>query len=504
MEATDSPMAQYLLYGAAITGLLLAARLFPRKKQPRGRSMSFNSQAMVHNAFPPEAGVAPPIINILFFFENCPSTDKLKGAIDALNYYDRFRCAPRKVPGKGNVWEFCEVPDFNMSSLISTVEVSSEAELMAKADKIIADTASLSGASMDRPLHQMIRIVNSNGIDGLIIRVHHVIGDGISLVETMSRLFKLENGSPYVVDIPVGGGAKGSTNFSLGLSMAFKLAKSFLHVLGLAVSPYDTTTPFSVGNKADRKMPKDLKTVVFPTLKTDFVKAIKNKAAVTINDVILSATAGAIRRYNAVKSASLKNNSNNVQCRVLLPVAFPRSRKDANSPSMALRNYWAFISTLLPMGEMSATERLSAAHAITNELKSSPTAGVQQWVQSKMLPLLPLFLQRKTAHDIFSRHTLVLSNVPGPGTPLTFCGHKLISLQIVFPNLIPQSMIISYSGSIFYNMSISEEEIPDGATLLPKFYLEEITEMATKLGIDTSPASMLAKTSSGGLIKVID
>jgi NRPS condensation-like uncharacterized protein len=39
-------------------------------------------------------------------------------------------------------------------------------------------------------------------------------------------------------------------------------------------------------------MTKKRKNIVFPTLKLEFIKSIKNKANVTVNDVLLSAITG--------------------------------------------------------------------------------------------------------------------------------------------------------------------------------------------------------------------
>lgn len=74
-------------------------------------------------------------------------------------------------------------------------------------------------------------------------------------------------------------------------------------------------------------MSGDRETVIFPTLKLDFIKQIKNSANVTINDVLLGATTGAIKRYCIVKKDPLFDTNSRgygkVQLRSLLPVAFP-------------------------------------------------------------------------------------------------------------------------------------------------------------------------------------
>lgn len=59
-------------------------------------------------------------------------------------------------------------------------------------------------------------------------------------------------------------------------------------------------------------------------------------------------------------------------------------------------------------------------------------------IQNNILPLAPDFLRKQLAQDIFSRHSMVFSNVPGPAEPMYLCGEKLLGMQALFPNLIAQ------------------------------------------------------------------
>ena len=63
-------------------------------------------------------------------------------------------------------------------------------------------------------------------------------------------------------------------------------------------------------------------------------------------------------------------------------------------------------------------------------IKKSPIAFVQLWIQSNLLPLLPKFLQQNTALDLFKRHSMVFSNVPGPDKATFFAGEKIVGMQV--------------------------------------------------------------------------
>lgn len=493
---------------AAISAVIatLAIRVFlSSEAKRRPRSMSFATQAMIHGAFPDEAKVSQPIINILLLFNKCPSVDKVLQIIEKLMVYDRFRCHPLKN-SKSNQWEYVEIPGLRRSDLITTHDITSETELMEKVDEYINAKGKFEDENTLLPYWEVIRLVNKNGTCGIIFRIHHVIGDGMSLVHAFSTLFTDQNGQPFRINLNIGGGAKGSGKNSHE-SILITLKKyifSVVEVLGLALSKYDTNLPFSHTYPRERSTlvyNGKRRTIIFPTHQLAFLKDIKNAAGVTLNDVVFACTAGAIRKYcESIDPISL-NSLNKIMYRALMPVAFPR--KDFDSSEHALRNKWAFISVDMPMNGKTPAERLVEANTTMNEYKKKPTAGVQMWVQTNLLCILPLFLQRKTAYDIFSRHSLVFSNVPGPAEQLDFCEEKLIGLQVVFPNIIPQSLIVSYGGCVFYNLSVSESDMSQEVfEMLPKFYDEEIRAMAIKYGVDTS--SMAAADSPGKVFGVLN
>ena len=143
-------------------------------------------------------------------------------------------------------------------------------------------------------------------------------------------------------------------------------------------------------------------------------------------------------------------------------------------------------------------------HPPIPQLKTSPTAGVQMWLQRQLPRILPQFLQQKTAYDIFSRHTMVFSNVPGPSRDIYVCGERVLGMQVLFPNLVPQSLLISYADSVFFNMSLDEDDLPGPAFIdLPLLYVDELRELGKAFGLDCSDAVVLSTISPGGIFGII-
>ena len=238
------------------------------------------------------------------------------------------------------------------------------------------------------PAWHMRRVENVGpGLSAVIFRIHHVLGDGISLMyfyyliymnsflyfmklyinlnkifyflsiiffiklfrAAMTKLFEDESGNPLKLSIAINDRSdEREKKVKFGLKLILDLIISAAKVLYLAISPYDSDLVFTSKDKPNLKMTKSRKILYFPTLRLDFVKTIKNKAVMTINDVLLSATTGALRRYCLsrndpllVKPGAATTN------RALIPVAFPRSKAESSDPVKCMRNKWAFVRLII-------------------------------------------------------------------------------------------------------------------------------------------------------------
>merc|ERR1711924_326802 len=59
------------------------------------------------------------------------------------------------------------------------------------------------------------------------------------------------------------------------------------------------------------------------------------------------------------------------------------------------------------------------------------------------------------ASETFSKHSLLVTNVPGPTIPVPFPkqgGETLSEVHMVFPNVVPQVSFISYNGFVSANL----------------------------------------------------
>lgn len=363
---------QMLKYGsiAAVVGLIYCiyqlSRAYTEKSSPAGRTrrMSFNSSVMVSGGFPSEAKVWAPIINCLFLVKECPSNVALIGACKKLLHFDRFRS---KVVFDGTNYHFVEC-DLNFADHIKTVGVVSEADVLAEADRIATNDLDQS-----MPMWCFHRITNKGtGLSALLIRVHHVIGDGIALVNAIQKILDDENGNPVTIKLP-GAKVREAGAVRPPAPSTFSIVKSFFNIVSLPASPFDTKTSFTPSNQKKIVMNKRRKTLIFPSVKLSFIKDLKNKAGATINDILLTAVTGAVRKYCKQRGdVALEGNAkSSILSRCLMPVALPRSKKIMEDPTLALINRWVFLSVPLPMEATTAVERLEQCKAVTSEVRTT-------------------------------------------------------------------------------------------------------------------------------------
>jgi diacylglycerol O-acyltransferase len=178
-----------------------------------------------------------------------------------------------------------------------------------------------------------------------------------------------------------------------------------------------------------------------------------------------------------------------------MPVALPRPQSELNDKSLALRNTWCMVSTDMGVGCDDIMERLDFIRSQTLAIKSTPRALVQLWIQNAIPPLLPASVARQTVYDVFSRHSLVLTNVPGPDRPCLIAGKVATSMQIFLFNLLPQISFMSYAGQIMGNMVADPNELPE-SNLLADLYAAALVQLAERLGVPDVPLEL-----TGGVCK---
>lgn len=204
-------------------------------------------------------------------------------------------------------------------------------------------------------------------------------------------------------------------------------------------------------------------------------KAVKNALGGTVNDVVLAAVAGSLRKLLEHRGERPEGS-----LRAMVPV----STRDA-SKQMALGNQVSMFFVDLPVGIADPAKRLKRIAEETKELKSSHQAiaatrliNTAQWTP----PTLHGLAARLLARQRFAN--LVVSNVPGPQVPLYLDGAQLVVAYPVMP-LGPavglSVAVTSLSGTMGFGFTGDWDAVPD-IDVLPEGLLESMSELKKAAG----------------------
>jgi len=227
-------------------------------------------------------------------------------------------------------------------------------------------------------------------------------------------------------------------------------------VAQLATMPDDSRTRFKGASGTDKAV------AWTDPLPLDEVKSVGRVLECSVNDVLLSTVAGALRRYLVEKGDSAAG----VELRAMVPVNLRPPGDDGR-----LGNRFGLVTLLLPVGIANPLARLYEVHNRMEALKQS----YQPVIAFALLGLagfLPRAAQQEMLDLLANKATAVMTNVPGPQQPLYLAGAKLA--QIMF--WVPQSgdigmgvSILSYNGSVQFGLITDAGRVPDPERVIAGF-----------------------------------
>ncbi|CAM9188554.1 unnamed protein product [Ectocarpus sp. 12 AP-2014] len=506
-----------------------------RRSRSRGRSMSFGSGYMSIGSWPEDIKMNDPIITAFMFLDEVPKLADLEEVCSKVLRHENFKALPvRRAWSYSTRFEWRDI-EVKPSEVITSVKAKGSAAVLAEMDRV--KDAPLRQATFDGrelPLWGLHLIENTAegeagvGAAVLALRVHHTLGDGMSMVGVSRSVLETAGGGELGAGLNGSSAAeavvkpanRGLSNFSAG-----KILKGIRDVIVLSSAGPDTPLPFGhfeaplKGGAAAAHPTREgffrslfgpkrgsfsgrRRTVLLPDIPLTLVKKMKDVSGTTVNDVVMTIIGGCIRRYSLANGDAAGNSIGGpgFRSRALIPVALPRS----SSPSGAiLCNKWAFVSMNLSMDEADAATRLQELKATTTAIKTSPTPGLQYLMQSHIMPHLPLWLCREMVHGALATHTVTVSNVPGPQEPVRLAGVGMKRIHFAFSNIMPQVGVVSLDGKISINFVVDPISVPDSFSLSAHF-LDELEALAAGLGVEISGDMSALRTQADELTRVME
>ena len=403
--------------------------------------------------------------------------------------FRRFSCRAAQDAG-GAWWEEARVDLNHHVKRVRLPALAGKAELEA----FVSDLAS-TPLDPGRPLWQFHLVENHAGGSALVARIHHCYADGIALIQVMLSLtHESAEGSLAIPDEPaIPSESRGDADFweqmlkplSGVLGSAGKVGRGLLEQgRGLAANPQvaagavqdlarkgmdfaaevarlalmgeDSATRFK-GALGTRK-----RVAWAEPLPLAEVKVMGKALGCSINDVLLSFAAGALRDYLEARG----DPTEGLEIRAIVPVNLRPPSEGRN-----LGNHFGMVFLELPVGIAHPLERLYEVRSRMKALKGS----YQPVIALALLNAVgygPRAIQEQVTALLGASATAVMTNVPGPQQPLYFGGQRISDIDFWVPQSGGIGMgvsILSYDGRIHFGVITDEGLVPDPDAIVARF-----------------------------------
>ncbi len=419
---------------------------------------------------------------------------------ERLLIHDRFRqrvVEPKGLAGRA-YWE--EDPHFDIRAHVRHIALPApgdKAALQELMAELIADPLDRS-----RPLWMFYIIDNYEGGNVLFGRIHHCIGDGAALVNVLLSLSDPTAENSWDAEAMKrkrrrGGLLRGLVKRTLGAaSTAFGLGETVLaeglrtlsnpeHLLDLLAQGGHLTGQTAQVLAKLALMTADDKTVFKGELGVakrvawsepiplDDVKLVKNVMGATVNDVLVAALAGGLRRY----MLSRDDRPEGKEVRAMVPVNI-RGREEP----VSMGNKFALVYLDLPVGIADPLDRLFEVKRRMDHIKASPEAFITYQIIAG-LGRAPGEMASVITEYFASKASAVLTNVPGPTQKLYFAGKRFDTMVFWVPQSGSIGMglsIYSYGGEVTIGVITDEGLVPDPDGIVQGFVdeFQELLELA--------------------------
>jgi diacylglycerol O-acyltransferase / wax synthase len=191
----------------------------------------------------------------------------------------------------------------------------------------------------------------------------------------------------------------------------------------------------------------------------DDYKRIRKAHGGTVNDVVLTAVAGALRAWLLTRGEAVVPATT---VRAMVPVSV---RSEAQGGSLGNRVSSYFVD--LPVGEPNPVVRLhQVSYAMTAHKESGQAVGADALIAlSGFAPPTIHSAAARLASGLSRRlFNVVVTNVPGPQFPLYAAGAQMLDCYPVVPLAKGQAVSIgltSYNGGVYYGLNADRDAMPD-------------------------------------------
>ena len=395
-----------------------------------------------------------------------------------LHLVPRLRCRPVEVPGGIHHPMWVNDPNFNIGRHLFRTKIDAPGG-QREMDRAIAGIASTQ-LPRDRPLWEtwMLEGLADGGVV-LVTKIHHSLADGMASAMMLAKVMNLSADDIDVRPPQPSWFPDPMPSRPELIKEAIRDQRAQLGAIGPLVKrtlvggvnvlknvksravavPYPFATPRTVFNRTLSPM----RSFASTSLPLADLKAVKNAAGVTLNDVVLATVAGSLDRFFEARGETLSKP---------LIVSVPMAVSDPGGAPRREGNRVANLFTSLCNDVADPAERLRKIHAVTRQSKEvqnqlgletmldwsdAAPAAAYRWI-------LGAYSQSRLSDYMAPPANLIVSNVRGPDHPLYVAGAKLRRLYSVGPAVEGIGLNItgwSYCGELSFALIADRAAIPD-------------------------------------------
>jgi WS/DGAT/MGAT family acyltransferase len=439
------------------------------------------------------------VISAALWFDEPVDWDRARELVQTrlVERFPRFsqRVVEGRAPLAGPHWE--DDPNFDVGLHLHHVALPHPGD-RASLQELVADLVA-TPLDQTKPLWHFHFVDGYGGGSAIVVRMHHCIADGIALARVLlsltdeapdagiappddERPVPGDRGPLGALLAPATGALAAARDAAGALAHeAIEVAQHPSELLDLAASARDDAEALAKMVLAGPDAPSPLKGELgiaqhvawSAPISLDDVKALGHRMSATVNDVLLSAMAGALRSYLRARDGLVDE--------ITAFVPFNLRPLDQPLPPH-LGNRFGLVFLRLPVGTGDRRRRLAEIHREMEQIKRSPQGAVSYGLLEAM-GRTPVQVEKRLVEMFSAKGTAVMTNVPGPRQRVYFAGSPVRGVLVWAPRSGSVAMsvaIFSYAGEITVGLMVDEGLIPDPEEIIRSFGRE--VEALSRLG----------------------
>jgi len=429
------------------------------------------------------------MVNAIIVFDEPLDADRVRQVLEyRWLQYERFkqRVVRSPIPFFRPYWE--TDPNFDLDMHLQRIALPAPGNRAALED-LVSDLMSMP-MDFSRPPWKFYIIENYGDGCAVMGRLHHALADGMALVAVLLSMTDFYPDAPLVPTEPLNPLPEGGLMSSLAREMT-NTANLFRRtadraVQGAVSAVQDTGKVWEIGeggaglglaatrlvarspdpkSRLKGKLGVMKRAAWSKAIPLADIKLIKNNLGGTVNDVLVTAVAGGLRRYLVGKGDDVAD----LEFRAAIPVNL-RGEADGGK----LGNKFGLVFLTLPISIEEPLMRLTEVRRRMEALKQSAEAPVVLGVLGMMGMATDRF-RELVVRILEPKATIVLTNVPGPPIPLYLAGRKIKEIMFWVPQagrLGVGVSILSYAGNTYLGIATDAGLVPDPDLVLEGMYAE--------------------------------